>query len=57
LPGMTGAIAGIASRCRVEPLERALAKQWGALAARYDKLAIAYRAAVFLSACVTWTRI
>jgi transposase len=54
---MTGAIAGIASRCRVEPLERALAKQWGALAARYDKLAIAYRAAVFLSACVTWTRI
>jgi hypothetical protein len=43
LPGMTGAIAGIASRCRVEPLD--------------DKLAIAYCAAVFLSACVTWTRI
>jgi transposase len=35
----------------------ALAKQWRALAARYDKLAITYRAAVILSACITWTRI
>lgn len=35
----------------------ALAKQWRALATRYDKLAITYRAAVVLSACITWTRI
>ncbi|MGI8446223.1 MAG: hypothetical protein ACR2MP_03345 [Streptosporangiaceae bacterium] len=34
----------------------ALAKQWRALAIRYDKLAITYRAAVVLSACLTWTR-
>ena len=27
-----------------------------ALATRYDKLAITYRAAVVLSACITWTR-
>jgi hypothetical protein len=26
------------------------------LATRYDKLAITYRAAVVLSACITWTR-
>ncbi len=35
----------------------ALAKQWRALATRYDKLAITYRAAVLLSACITWTHI
>jgi len=35
----------------------ALAKQWRGLATRYDKLAITYRAAVVLSACITWTRI
>ncbi len=35
----------------------ALAKQWRGLATRYDKLAITYRAAVILSACITWTRI
>ena len=35
----------------------ALAKQRGALATRYDKLAITYRAAVVLCACITWTRI
>nr|WP_083460199.1 transposase [Jiangella muralis] len=35
----------------------ALAKQWRALATRYDKLAITYRATVQLSACITWTRI
>jgi transposase len=35
----------------------ALAKQWRAMATRYDKLAITYRAAVVLSACITWTRI
>ncbi|MCV7090525.1 transposase, partial [Mycobacterium interjectum] len=34
----------------------ALLKQWRALATRYDKLAIVYRAAVVLSACITWTR-
>lgn len=31
-------------------------KQWRGLATRYDKLAIVYRAAVVLSACITWTR-
>ena len=35
----------------------ALVKQWRALATRYDKLAITYRAAVVLSACITWTRV
>ena len=34
----------------------ALLKQWRALATRYDKLAIVYRAAVVLSACITWSR-
>lgn len=34
----------------------ALTKQWRGLATRYDKLAIVYRAAVVLSACLTWTR-
>ncbi len=34
----------------------ALLKQWRALATRYDKLAITYRAAVVLSACIAWTR-
>ena len=35
----------------------ALAKQWRGLATRYDKLAITYRAAVILSACIVWTRL
>lgn len=35
----------------------ALVKQWRGLATRYDKLAITYRAAVVLSACITWSRI
>jgi transposase len=35
----------------------ALTKQWRALATRYDKLAITYRAAVVLSACLIWTRL
>ncbi len=35
----------------------ALAKQWRGLATRYDKLAITYRAAVTLSAILTWLRI
>jgi len=35
----------------------ALLKQWRGLATRYDKLAIVYRAAVVLSACITWTRL
>jgi transposase len=35
----------------------ALAKQWRALATRYDKLAITYRGAVVLSACIIWTRL
>lgn len=35
----------------------ALTKQWRGLATRYDKLAITYRAAVILAACITWTRI
>ena len=34
----------------------ALLKQWRALATRYDKLAITYRAAVVLSARITWAR-
>ena len=34
----------------------ALIKQWRGLATRYDKLAITYRAAVVLSACITWTK-
>jgi transposase len=33
----------------------ALTKQWRALATRYDKLAITYRAAVILAACITWS--
>lgn len=32
----------------------ALAKQWRGLATRYDKLAITYRAAVTISAILTW---
>jgi transposase len=32
------------------------AKQWRALAARYDKLAITYRAAVTICAIITWLR-
>lgn len=35
----------------------ALTKQWRGLATRYDKLAITYRAAVVLAACITWSRI
>lgn len=35
----------------------ALTKQWRGLATRYDKLAITYRAAVILAACLTWRRI
>lgn len=35
----------------------ALAKQWRGLATRYDKLAITYRAAVTISAILTWLRI
>lgn len=35
----------------------ALNKQWRGIATRYDKLAITYRAAAVLHACVTWTRI
>ncbi|MDX2358680.1 hypothetical protein DQ226_16590 [Dietzia maris] len=34
----------------------ALAKQWRALATRYDKLTITYRAAVTLCAILTWLR-
>ena len=34
----------------------ALVKQWRGLATRYDKLAITYRAATVLSACLVWTR-
>lgn len=34
-----------------------LSKQWRGLATRYDKLAITYRAAVTLSAILTWLRI
>ncbi len=32
------------------------AKQWRALATRYDKLAITYRAAVTILAIITWLR-
>ena len=31
-------------------------KQWRALATRYDKLAIVYRAGVVLNAALAWTR-
>ena len=34
-----------------------LIKQWRGLSTRYDKLAITYRAAVILAACITWSRI
>lgn len=33
-----------------------LTKQWRGLATRHDKLAITYRAAVILAACLTWSR-
>lgn len=33
-----------------------LAKQWRGLATRYDKLAITYRAAYLLCACIAWAR-
>ena len=33
-----------------------LAKQWRGLATRYNKLAITYRAAYILCACIAWTR-
>ena len=32
-------------------------KQWRGLATRYDKLAITYRAATVMSACITWSRL
>ncbi|MBO0900004.1 transposase [Cellulomonas sp. zg-ZUI222] len=35
----------------------ALTKQWRGLATRYDKLAMTYRAAVILAACITWSRV
>lgn len=35
----------------------ALVKQWRGMATRYDKLAITYRAAVILSACIVWARL
>ena len=35
----------------------ALAKQWRGLGTRYDKLAITYRAAVTISAILTWLRL
>jgi transposase len=34
----------------------ALARQWRALATRYGKLAITYRAAITISAILTWLR-
>ena len=39
-------------------VERSFAyvKQWRGLATRYDKLAITYRAAVVISAILTWLR-
>ena len=43
-------------RYKQRDLRRTVIKQWRWLATRYDKLAIAYRAAVVLSACITWTR-
>lgn len=40
------------------PCQRfALTKQWRALAARCGMLAITYRAATILAACLTWTRV
>jgi transposase len=35
----------------------ALNKQWRGIATRYDKLAITYRAAAVLHACITWIQI
>jgi hypothetical protein len=34
-----------------------LSKQWRGLATRYDKLAITYRAAAVLQACIRWLRL
>jgi transposase len=34
-----------------------LTKQWRGLATRYDKLAITYRSAVVLQACIRWLRL
>lgn len=34
-----------------------LSKQWRGLATRYDKLAITYRAAAVLHACIRWLRL
>ena len=60
-PGTPDATLGLLPGHGQEPLiqaERSFApaKQWRALATRYDKLAITCRAAVVLSACITWTR-
>ncbi len=43
--------------CNVVERHFALTKQWRGLATRYDKLAITYRAAVVLAACITWSRV
>jgi transposase len=53
----SGLDAGACKGRNVAERSFALAKQWRALATRYDKLAITYRAAAVLSACLTWTRI
>jgi transposase len=42
--------------CNVVERSFALITQWRGRATRYDKLAITYRAAVVLSACITWLR-
>lgn len=42
--------------CNVVERSFALTKQWRGLATRYDKLAISYRAATILSACLIWSR-
>ncbi len=55
IPEKSDTIAAYRGRNVVER-HFALTKQWRGLATRYDKLAITYRAAVVLAACITWSR-
>lgn len=48
--------AGVYRRRNVVERSFAYVKQWRGLATRYDKLAITYRAAVVISAILTWLR-
>ncbi|WP_301469803.1 transposase [Acidipropionibacterium jensenii] len=48
--------AGVYRNRNVVERSFAYVKQWRGLATRYDKLAITYRAAVVISAILTWLR-